>query len=86
MKKLIESIDLISTKGSITSEPKKKGAQVEETFEDKDDNQFPEYMGGYVTPFTTNGGWVLDNEGTQVLKCDNPHFARVVAIALNKSR
>jgi len=67
-------------------EPKKKGAKVKEALEDADDDRYPEFMGGYVTPFTANGAWVLDNEGTQVLKCDNPRFARVVEIALNKSR
>ena len=67
-------------------EPKKKGAKVKEALEDADDDRYPEFMGGYVTPFTANGAWVLDNEGTQVLKCNNPRFARVVEIALNKSR
>ena len=63
-----------------------KKAKVKEALEDANDDRYPEFMGGYVTPFTTNGAWVLDNEGTPVLKCDNPRFSRVVEIALNKSR
>lgn len=65
---------------------KKKGAQVEEALEDKDDDQFPEYMGGYVTPFSVNGDLVLDKEGTTVLRCRNSYFARIVVMALNKYR
>lgn len=49
-----------------------------------DEERFSEHMGGYLPPFNVNGGWVIDKEDELVLKCENPHFARLVSIALNE--